>query len=59
MKGNPKWLPLGAELYMAAPSQGSATAVSAFLQSGNTYGADILKIMVRISRLIYQLKTAT
>lgn len=44
---------------MAAPSQGSATAVSAFLQSGNTYGADILKIMVRISRLIYQLKTAT
>lgn len=42
-----------------APSQGSVKAMPAFLQSGNTYNAVILKIMVRISRLIYQLKTAT
>ena len=59
MKGNPKWLRLGTVLYMAAPLQGSVAAMPAFLQSGNTYSADILKIMVRISRLIYQLKTAT
>ena len=37
----------------------AVAAMPAFLQSGNTYSADILKIMVRISRLIYQLKTAT
>lgn len=59
MKENPKRLFLGVMSFMAAPTQGSVRAMSAFLQGGNTYNAFILKIMVRISRLIYQLKTAT
>lgn len=59
MKENPKWLLLRMVFFRAAPTQGSVRAMSAFLQSGNTYNAFILKIIVRISRLIYQLKTAT
>lgn len=55
IKGNPKW-PLTGRMFFQGTGLSKAVC---FSSNWATYSAFILQIMVRTSRLIYQLKTAT